>query len=70
MLYYYPPAVGLKMMAAGVQPRSKLPGGAFRASYTWRENKEHANYYETQEESGIQTIYTGAAYQWKDTHTT
>ncbi len=69
-LYYYPARIGLKMMAAGVQPRSKMDTGLFRSTYTWYENKEHSWYYDSQEETGIETIYTGAAYRWTDTHTT
>lgn len=69
-LYYYPARIGLKMMAAGVQPRAKMDTGLFRSSYRWYENKEHSHYYDTQEETGITTIYNGAGYQWTDTHTT
>lgn len=69
-MYYYPAKIGLKMMAAGVQPRSKMDTGLFRSTYNWYESKEHSWYFDSQEETGIETIYTGAGYQWTDTHTT
>jgi hypothetical protein len=69
-VYYYPPRISLKMLAAGLQPRSKMDTGLFRSTYSWYENKEHSWYFDTQEETGIETIYTGAGYQFTDTHTT
>lgn len=69
-MYYYPERLTLKSMAAVVQPRSKMDTGLFRSTYSWHENKEHSWYFDTQEETGIETIYTGAGYQWTDTHTT
>jgi hypothetical protein len=69
-LYVHPGTPGLKTMAAGYQPRSKLPNGEYRMSDANRRQELKAWEYETQEEVGIVTVSTAAGYLWNDTTTT
>ena len=67
VLYVYPGAPGLKTLAAGYQPRSKMPNGEFRVSKSMRREELSAWEYETQEEVGVVTVSAAAGYLWNDT---
>jgi len=69
-LYYYPPRVGLKTMAAGYTAYTKMENGKERVNYKSYDEKAHTWRYEGQEEVGGVQICANAAYLWKDTHTT
>ncbi len=66
-LYKFPPVVGLKTMAAGMQPRNKMSNGAFRLSKFYRREELSAWEYETQEDNGTVITALPAGYLWKDT---
>ncbi len=66
-LYHYPGAPGLKTLAAGYQPVSKLPNGAYRMSKQYRREELSAWDIESQEEIGVQIVAPYAGYLWNDT---
>lgn len=66
-MYWYPDAPGLRTMAAGYQPLSKMPNGDYRLSKSYRREELSAWDYETQEENGITIVAPQAGYLFVDT---
>lgn len=66
-IYWFPAAPGLKTMAAGYQPQSKMPNGEYRLSESNRRAELHAWEYESQEEVGITVVAPQAGYLYKNT---
>lgn len=66
-MYWYPDAPGLRTMAAGYQPKSKMPNGEYRLSEALRRQELHAWEYETQEEAGITIVAPQAGYLFQNT---
>jgi len=66
-LYVYPSAPGLKTMAAGYQPRNKMPNGEYRLTKSYRREELSAWEYESQEDTGVVVTSPLAGYLWNDT---
>jgi hypothetical protein len=69
-LYFSPPRVGLKTVAAGMQVRIAYENGGPRRISTWREPAEHQDMFEVAEETDITVVSAYAGYLWKDTYAT
>jgi len=66
-LFYKPERAGLKQVSAGYTYRLSQKNKAGRLSTTWREDKEHSDYYDTQENVDIAPVALDAGYLFKDT---
>jgi hypothetical protein len=66
-LYHYPDAPGLKTLAAGYQPRNKMPNGEYRQSLSYRRPELGAWEYESGEDIGLKIVAASAGYLWNDT---
>lgn len=69
-LAYIPPAVGIKVVSAGMQVRIAYENGLPRRTSTWREAAEHQEVYEVAEETDITVVSAYAGYLWSDTYAT
>jgi hypothetical protein len=66
-LYHFPSAPGLKTIAAGYQPRNKMPSGQYRESITYPRPELGAWEYESGEDVGVKIVMADAGYLWNDT---